>query len=315
MRSFEHVPRGPFDLAHQVQYFGEWLHEKDDANAVVLPFPVEGWKGSAAVSLIQAPDGRILGNVSGPDEVLDAARDQALACLSLDIDAAEWPAVGRRNPPIGALQEKYRWLRPVLFYSPYEAAAGFIIGHRITIRQRRAIMARMSEELGERIELKGQVFHAFPGPRVLGGLTSHEGISAEKMERLHGLAQAALDGWLDRAFLRKLSTDDARTKLKTLRGVGPFFADGILHRGAGLVDDVPNDDLTPHAVQKLYGLAKLPGRDELEKIAENWRPFRMWTTVLIHVWLRREVGLPQRGMKRGGGNGGTTRAPKGKKDE
>ena len=75
MRSFELVPRGPFDLAHQVRYFGEWLHEKDDVNAIVLPFPVEGWKGSAAVSLTQAPDGRILGNVSGPDEVLDGARE------------------------------------------------------------------------------------------------------------------------------------------------------------------------------------------------------------------------------------------------
>jgi len=301
MRSFDYTPRGPFDLARQVQYFGEWLHEKDDANAIVLPFPVEGWKGSAAVSLAQASDGRILGTVAGPDKVQDAARDQALACLSLDIDAAQWPAMGRLNPPIGALQERYKWLRPVLFHSPYEAAAGFVIGHRITIRQRRAIMARMSEELGEKIELKGQVFHAFPGPRVLGELSSFDGIGAEKIERLHGLARAALEGWLDRASLRKLSTDDAREKLKTLRGVGPFFADGILHRGAGLVDDVPNDDLTPYAVQKLYDLAKLPGREELETIAAGWRPFRTWTTVLIHVWLRREVGLPPRSIKRAKG--------------
>jgi DNA-3-methyladenine glycosylase II len=294
MPSFEYVPRGPFDLAHQVQYFGEWLHEKDNADAIVLPFAVEGWKGSAAVSLAQAPDGRIIGNVAGPAVVVNAARDQALASLSLDIDAVEWTAMGRRNPPIGALQEKYRWLRPVLFYSPYEAAAGFIIGHRISIRQRRAIMARMAEELGDAIELRGQTFHAFPGPGVLSGLPRYEGISAEKIERLHGVARAALDGWLDRARLRSLSTDEARTRLQTLRGVGPFFADGILHRGAGLVDDVPNDDLTPLAVQKAYNLAQPPGREELQGIAESWRPFRTWTTVLLHVWLRREIGLPER---------------------
>jgi hypothetical protein len=29
--------------------------------------------------------------------------------------------------------------------------------------------------------------------------------------------------------------------------------------------------------------------------------------VLIHVWLRREVGLPQRSVKRGGGARGTVR--------
>jgi 3-methyladenine DNA glycosylase/8-oxoguanine DNA glycosylase len=228
MFSFEHVPLGPFDLDHQVQFFGEWLHKKDDSNAVVLCFPVEGWKGSAAVSLSQAPDGRIHGHVSGPAAVLQKARDQALACLSLDIDAAEWPLVGRRDPVIGVAQEKYRCLRPVLFHSPYEAAAGFIIGHRITIRQRRSIMARMSEELGETVEVKGQPFHAFPGPHVLKKLPGWTGISPEKIERLHGVAQAALD----RVSLRSLPIDEARERLKTLRGVGSFFADGILHRGA-----------------------------------------------------------------------------------
>jgi DNA-3-methyladenine glycosylase II len=295
MFSFEHTPLGPFDLAHQVQFFGEWLHEKDDSNAVVLCFPVEGWKGSAAVSLSQAPDGRILGHVSGPDAVLQKARDQALACLSLDIDAREWPLIGKRDPVIGAAQEKYRCLRPVLFHSPYEAAAGFIIGHRITIRQRRSIMARMSEELGETIDVRGQLFHAFPGPHVLKDLPAWTGISPEKIERLHRVAQAALEGWLDRVHLRSLSIEEARERLKTLRGVGPFFADGILHRGAGVVDDVPNDDLTPYAVQAAYKLSKLPGREELLKIAESWRPFRMWTTVLLHVWLRREIGMPARG--------------------
>jgi DNA-3-methyladenine glycosylase II len=200
--SFEVSPRGPFDLAHEVQYFGDWLHEKDNAEAVVLPFPVEGWKGSAVVSVAQGSgtaagaDGPIHCTVAAPESIREAARDQALACLSLDIDGAGWPAVGQRDPVIGALQEKYRWLRPVLFCSPYEAAAGFIIGHRITIRQKRALVARMAEELGDTVEIKGQSFHAFPAPRVLLGLSEIPGISTEKVERLHGIARAALEGRL-----------------------------------------------------------------------------------------------------------------------
>jgi 3-methyladenine DNA glycosylase/8-oxoguanine DNA glycosylase len=47
------------------------------------------------------------------------------------------------------------------------------------------------------------------------------------------------------------------------------------------------------AVQKAYSLAQPPGREELQRIAESWRPFRTWTTVLLHVWLRREIGLPK----------------------
>ena len=292
--AFDHLPLGPFDLAFQVQYFGEWLHEKDDMDSIVLVFPVEGWKGSAAVSLRQDASGRIHGVAHGPAEILAETREQAVACLSLDIDARAWPGIGKKDPAMGALQETYHCLRPVLFHSPYEAAAGFIIGHRITIRQKRAIVTRMSEELGEMIPVNGQAFHAFPGPRVLLELSGYPGISPEKILRLHGVAQATLDGWLDRAKLRSLDLEEARTRLQTIRGVGPFFADGILHRGAGVVDDVPNDDLTPYAVQKAYKLAALPDRQKVLEISQCWHPFRTWTAVLLHVWLRREVGLPSR---------------------
>jgi DNA-3-methyladenine glycosylase II len=309
-QAFDHLPLGPFDLRFQVQYFGEWLHEKGDADSIVLTFPVEGWKGSAAVSLRQDESGRILGAVHGSATVLETAREQALACLSLDIDAAGWPAIGKKGPAVGALQETYRCLRPVLFHSPYEAAAGFIIGHRITVRQKRTIVARMAEELGETVQVNGQPFHAFPGPRILGELSEFGGISPEKIERLHGVARAALEGWLDRAHLRSMGIDEARSRLKTIRGVGPFFADGILHRGAGVVDDVPNDDLTPYAVQKAYGLTTLPDRQKVLEIAQSWRPFRTWTTVLLHVWLRREVGLPSRGRPTR-----SRAAPKGKTHE
>lgn len=300
-REFDLVPRGPFELAFQVQYFGEWLHEKGDADSIVLAFPVEGWKGSAAVALRQDASGRITGVAHGPAEILDAAREQALCCLSLDVDATEWPGIGKKDSVIGALQQTYRCLRPVLFHSPYEAAAGFIIGHRIAIGRKRAIVARLSEAFGDTIEVNGQAFHAFPDPRALLGLDGFAGISPEKIQRLHGVAQAALDGWLDRATLRSLEIEEARNRLMLIRGVGPFFADGILHRGAGIVDDVPKDDLTPYAVQKAYRLTAPPDRQTLLETARRWQPFRTWTTVLLHVWLRREVGLPARAARAPGG--------------
>jgi len=43
-----------------------------------------------------------------------------------------------------------------------------------------------------------------------------------------------------------------------------------------------------------YELSAPPSQAEVLAIAENWKPYRMWTEVLLHVWLRREVGLPRR---------------------
>lgn len=291
---FEFAPKGAFDLANQVQYFGDWLKLQKRPDAIAMAFPVEGWKGSALVVLSQAPDGRIVGKVYSSSAIAEKAQLQSLACLSLDVAADKWPDVGQRDPVIGGLQQKYGLLRPVLFYSPYEAAAGFIIGHRITIKQRRALMERMATDFGEKITAEGETFHAFPLPSALMAIKTYQGLSALKLERLHAVAHAALEGMLDRDHLRQLPVDFALKELRAISGVGPFFAQGILHRGAGLVDDVTNDDITHYAVQHAYKLSEPPSHSQVLAIAEAWAPFRMWATVLLHVWVRREVGLPQK---------------------
>jgi DNA-3-methyladenine glycosylase II len=153
-------------------------------------------------------------------------------------------------------------------------------------------MKQLAEDLGGKLEVEGQIFHAFPQPADLFSLASYKGLNEQKVERLHFIAKAALDGFLDRDYLRSLAIDDALAQLKTLPGVGPFFAQGILHRGAGLVDDITRDDLTDYAIQKAYGLAKLPNQAKIDEISKSWRPFRMWATVLLHIWVRREYGVP-----------------------
>jgi DNA-3-methyladenine glycosylase II len=282
-RRFEMVPQGPFDLENQASRFGGWPRQGD---GVVMAFPIEGWNSSAVVVMRQRGD-TITGDVHGAREP-DAERawQQALATVSLDVDGAGFVDVGRRDPVIGRLQAEYHNLRPVLFHSPFEAACAFIIGHRITILQTRRIRQRLAEEVGASIGVDGTAFRAFPDPRALLKLETFPGIASMKIERLHHVARAALEGTLDRARLRSLPELEALTQLRTLPGIVEFFAQGILMRGAGLVDAVTEDDLTPRAIQLLYGLAERPDRAAVLQRAEAWRPFRMWTIVLLNVWVR-----------------------------
>jgi DNA-3-methyladenine glycosylase II len=292
-------PRGPFSLANERKFFGDWLALSTDPDAVVLGFPVEGWRGSAAVVIRQAADGLMTGTVITTGDVdPDLAWSQALASLSLDEDGATFPGIGDRDPVIGGLQHRYGWLRPVCFLSPYEAAVNFVIGQRISMRQTRALRARLAIELGEPIDVPGQTVHAFPLPERLVDLASFAGLPEEKVGRLRGVARAAADGRLDRARLRAMPAAEALAELQQLRGVGPFASQGILHRGAGLVDEVTDDDVTREAVQLAYGLPRRPAQDEVLALAEAWRPFRMWATVLLHVALRREHGGPTRQPRR-----------------
>jgi DNA-3-methyladenine glycosylase II len=229
----------------------------------------------------------ITGEVHATSEAeAERAWEQALASASLDVDGAGFVDVGRRDPVIGRLQAEFHHLRPVLFHSPYEAACAFVIGHRITILQTRRIRQRMAEEHGKAIEVEGTSFPAFPGPRALLRLETFPGIAPMKIDRLHHVARAALDGALDRARLRSLPEPEALAQLRTLPGIGEFFAQGILMRGAGLVDAITDDDLTPRAIQLRYRLADRPDRAAVLKRAEAWRPYRMWTIVLLNVWVR-----------------------------
>jgi DNA-3-methyladenine glycosylase II len=283
------TPKGPFDLATQREFFGGWPSSPTAAEAIVMAFPVEGWRTSAAV-VVRQERGRIVGDVHGAGADSAKAWRQALATLSLDVDGRSYGTLGRRDAVIRGLQRRYGLMRPTLFLSPYEAAAHFLLSHRRSIAQSRATRARLAEEHGDPFELDGATFHAFPRPEVLRKLRVARGLDAERLARLHGIAEAALDGTLDRKRLRALSIDRALSELRALRGIGEFFAQGILFRGAGIVDDITKDEQLRLAVQRAYAMSAPPDLAAVERLAEKWRPYRMWAEVLLVLDVIRERG-------------------------
>ncbi len=117
MTSFTLEPTGPFSLAAAQDFAGGFaagIGAHGTATGLLMTFPVEGWRDSAAIDVLQASDGTVHGEVAGTGDV-DTARRQAARSLSLDHDGAGWQAVGERDPVLGALQAQYDWLRPVCF--------------------------------------------------------------------------------------------------------------------------------------------------------------------------------------------------------
>jgi DNA-3-methyladenine glycosylase II len=211
--------------------------------------------------------------------------------LSLDVDGSGFLAVGERDPVVGQVQRRYPGLRPVGFWSPYEAGAWAIIGHRIRITQAAAIKARIAERLGEPVSFGGRVVHAFPSPQRLARLDTFPGLAGRKPEWLRSLAQAALDGQLDAARLRAMPQEEVMADLKKLPGIGDFSAGLILLRGAGDPDAWPGrEPRLARAVALAYGLPGPATPEQLRQISENWRPYRTWVTVLMRAQLEDETG-------------------------
>src|SRR5207244_2829893 len=87
-------------------------------------------------------------------------------------------------------------------------------------------------------------------------------LPAEKIERLHAVARAALDGLLDVARLRDLGSVEGPKSLLAIRGIGPFWASGIYLRACGIVDVFPDEPLSIAALGALHGLGDRPSRSE-----------------------------------------------------
>ncbi len=295
---FEIQPQGPFSLKAAQDFAGGFPAGIGgggvDELTISMSFPLETpdhkWHRSAAVELSQAPDGRLIGSTDATAADVPYVVRQAARSLSADHDGSGWPGVGSRDPVVGRLQKTYDFLRPVCFYSAYEAATSFVIGQRSSMRQSARVKERLREEHGDRPTVRGQAYAAFPRPQRLMEVKEIWGVSPQKVEWLHGVARAALDGRLDTNELRALPHDEAHAALREIPGIGPWTAEAVLLRGCGVADEIPlNDETTARAVAALY---ERPGAtyNHVEELAAAWRPYRMWAVVLLRVGWNREFG-------------------------
>ena len=297
MATFRLTAQGPFSLAGSTRFLEGFTpagYTGPRDQPLELAFPVEGGWTTAGVRVQATPDG-VAGEILYPadpsPDLIQAVRAQVDRILSLDVDGSGFPAVGERDPVVAGLQRRYPGLRPVGFWSPYEAAAWAVIGQRIRIRQAAAIKSRLAEQLGEPVSFGDHTVHAFPAPQQLATLDAFPGLSGRKPEWLRALGRAALEGRLDTARLRARPYDQALAALTELPGIGPFAAELVLLRGAGEPDHIPaHESRLARAVALAYGLSSPPSAADLVKLSENWRPYRTWVTLLMRAQLEDETG-------------------------
>jgi DNA-3-methyladenine glycosylase II len=249
-----------------------------------LAFVTDDLRHHAAVHLVQRPDGTITAAVDSAADT-GAVLGQVRRILSLDHPAAGWLAVGEQDPVLGGLQRAHDWLRPVLFHSPYEAAAWAIISARRYRAQATAVRTRICAAAGATLTVAGEAVPAFPLPADLLAADTLPGMGQGRVAWLHAVARAALDGQLDPARLAAMDPEEALRDLRRLPGIGPAYATLLLLRATGVTDVLTfTEPRLPEYVAHFYGTGPEPATpEELAQVAESWRPFRTWAAVLIRA--------------------------------
>jgi DNA-3-methyladenine glycosylase II len=278
-------PRGPFSWAAALDVLGNFAptrhHPYESDGGLTLAFPLDG-SFTPTAAAIRFQDGALRGEVAGTTDAEAAAR-QVARIFSLDHDGSDYPAIGTRDPAIGKLMAALPGLRPVCFTSPYETAAWAVISQRISMRQAAIIKERLIAEHGHPLEAGGVQVGCFPEPERLLRVESVAGLSAEKVQRLHGVARAAVDGLLDADRLRDLGDEAGPASVLSIPGIGPFWSKGIYLRGCGIRDVFPDEPLAVAALGHLHGLGDRPDPATLAELTALYRPFRMWACFLLRV--------------------------------
>jgi DNA-3-methyladenine glycosylase II len=295
MRTFTLEPQGPYSLRESAAFIDAWHEAPSEGGKTEghlhLAFLTDGDWATAGVCLRQDGPGAVKGEVYG-EAPTDAVRAQTARILSLDVDGREWANVARRDPVVERLQRMFPGFRPVNWSNAYEAAAWCLISSRISTRQGQGIKERMSRELGESIDIHGHRLYCFPGPAVIAQVKSYAGLFGRKVEYLNALGRAALAGDLDTESLRAMPRDESLQALRRLPGIGEFGSQLVRLRALSAVDELPTSERRLlGAVREQYGLTHDPDIAELERIAEKWRPYRMWMAVCLRRTLAGGAGM------------------------
>jgi DNA-3-methyladenine glycosylase II len=280
---FDIGAEGPFDFDASSRFLAEWMPAAGALTGprVAYAFCSEVDWQPLAVSLSPDPDGdghpRVRVRTSRP--VGAEGRDEIARTFSLDIDGSAFVEVAPRDPVIGRLQAQRPGLRPVCFWSTWEAAAWAVLVQRTSAVQTSNARRRLIAELGSTVTLDGVELAAFPSPAQLLERRDRLEVPIVKRQWLADLAEAALEGVLEASRLRTLSADKAMDELRELDGIGPFSAALIVARGAGHPDLFTTaEPRLAHRMAEAFG--PLAPSAAVAR-AERWRPFRSWASFLL----------------------------------
>jgi len=166
--------------------------------------------------------------------------------LGTDCDLRPYYRAVKAIPWLDALATRMRGIKPPRYPTLWEAIVNAVVFQQLSIHAASAILRRIVERLGTRVEHQGRTLYGFFDPAAFLGADPEAlralGLSTNKSAALRAHAEVLIEGGLPEGELERLSTDQVLGRLMTLRGVGPWTAAVIALRGLGRLDVFPLED-------------------------------------------------------------------------
>jgi 3-methyladenine DNA glycosylase/8-oxoguanine DNA glycosylase len=192
--------------------------------------------------------------------------------LGLDVDPEPLQRLAAAERALRPTALALRGMRPPRFAGLFEAFANVVPFQQLSLDAGVAIVGRLVERFGRRLDQGDRRFHAFPTAGAIADARLEAlrgcGLSSRKAESLRTLARAIESGELSEGRLSGMSTHDALRTLAELPGIGPWSASVVLLRGLGRLDVFPPGDVG--AERELRAVMHLRAEAPLDRIVERF---------------------------------------------
>lgn len=255
---------------------------------------VDVWEHDRYLRVLQAEDDLVLvevenrGTIDLPDlrwsvkqgtpsratKVTLARTLRTVLGLDLDVEQAQRLAESQRRLRPTALA--LRGMRPPRFPEIFEAFANVVPFQQLSLDAGVAIVSRLVERFGKRLQHEGRDFYAFPKAQAIADARIEAlracGLSLRKAQSIRSLARLIESRELSAEKLAGMSTNDALKTLTDLPGIGRWSAGLVLLRGLGRLDVFPSGDVG--AERGLRTLLRAGERTSLKRIVDRFGDHR-----------------------------------------
>jgi DNA-3-methyladenine glycosylase II len=151
---------------------------------------------------------------------------------------------------------------------PFQALLHAIISQQLSTKAAATIAGRFDALYG-----------GMPTPAAVAATSDEQlravGLSGQKLGYMRDLCRRIADGSLPLHAFDAMPDDEVIAALTQVKGIGRWTAEMFLMFRLHRPDVLPIGDLgIVKAVQKAYGLRKVPSPARLTRIGESWRPYR-----------------------------------------
>jgi DNA-3-methyladenine glycosylase II len=304
--NFELISESPYNLTRCALVFSQFPQDGTDVWAPPREtLPAQYWRlhvieGDAVLAVVQqgqdTEDGKARLSVrtypSRPRH-LAVLKSRIAWQFHLDADLGGFYRRAQKHPLIRSLIKALYGLKPLRPATLFEMAVMAITEQQLSFPIAVKMRSRIVDALGEKLELDGRLFKAFPTPRNLAKCQPSAlrafSLSMRKAEYIIDLAQKVSAGF-DIESLKKRSNEEVVETLTSLRGFGRWSSEYFISRGLGRAEVIAADDAgIQNSIGKYLGPGRRVSAEECRRILSPWGPDQRW--VVFYLFCASRLGL------------------------